>query len=439
MLRKCGCFRNGKERIPMKKLLVLAANPETSSAVMKATEMGVYTIVTDNNPNAYAKRYASKPANVNAVDVDALEALAREEQVDGVLLGVAEALMPTYAELCTRLNVPCFGTKEQFELLADKERFKRACRENGVPVVEEYPFDPAAGEAALRNIPLPVVVKPVDSSSSKGISVCKTFEELKEGIEKALEFSKSKRLLIEKYMTGEEVVIYYAFQNGEVSLLSMCDRYTNKDQKGVAQLPTSYIFPSKHLEKYRSEVDENVRNLFKNLGIQNGVMFIQSFIDEDGGVRFYEPGYRLNGAQEHYIIGATTGIDAKEMLINFALTGKMSDKRIADAADPRLNGHYACKLSPLVKLGKISKIVGLDKIAAMKEVVSVNPSYDEGDTVEGYGTLKQIICRFFVVADSSKDLQAALDRIFDCLDVLDEQGNSMMLRKFDTKVLDTYE
>ena len=414
-----------------KKVLILGANPETAGLVKKANELGLYTLVTDYDPNAYAKQFAAKPCNVNATDLEGLFQLANEEQVDGVVLGVAEALMPTYANLCTMLGKPCFGTQELFSLLVDKAKFKAICRQYDVPVVEEYPVSQTPTAEELQDIPLPVVVKPVDSCSSKGISVCKSFSELRTGIDKALSFSKSKQLLIEKYMTGREVVIYYVIQDGEASLVAMCDRYTNKEQHGVAQLPTAYIYPSRFLNKYQAEVDDKVKRMLSGIGVRNGVMFIQSFVDDDGGVRFYEPGYRLNGAQEHYLVSAATGIDGRELLLHYALTGKMSERRIAELAAPTFHGKYGCKLSPLVREGTIARLVGLEEIAKLPGVISVNPSYREGETVAGYGTLKQIVCRFFVLADTKEQLRECISQVTRRFDVLDENGASMLLTPFD--------
>lgn len=417
-----------------KKLLILGANPETAGLVKKANELGVYTIVTDYDPNAYAKQFASKALNINAIDLDDLHEYAVSNKIDGVLVGVAEALLPTYQKLCKKLGFPYYAEPDILELMTDKKQFKDICRKYDVPVVEEYHID-YTDESTFSQVKLPVVVKPVDSCSSKGISVCRTEDELKSGIEKALSFSKSKQLLIEKYMTGEEVIVYYTFQNGEPILTAMCDRYTNKEQEGVAQLPTSYIYPSRHLKKYMEETDAKVKKMFKGIGIQHGTTFIQSFVDEDGGIRFYEPGYRLNGAQEHYIVGAITGIDVKELMINFALTGKMSDEDLSKKANPMFP-KWGCKLSPLVKLGKIAKMDGLDEIAAMPEVVSVNPSYRIGETVTGIGTLKQIICRFFVVADTKQELREAIDKIYKIFIVEDENGSSMFLTFFDSGIID---
>lgn len=416
-----------------KKLFVLGANPETAGFVIKAREMGVFTIVTDYDPHACAKKYASKSYNIDAIDVEALYQMAVDEQVDGVMVGVAEALLPAYEQLCARLGVPCFGNMQLFDLLTDKSKFKSACREHGIPVVKEFSLSAEPSEDELAGISLPVVVKPVDNRSSRGISVCRTRQELGCGVKKALDCSKSKKIIVEKYMTGDEVVIYYIIQDGEPFLAGMCDRYTNKEQYGLAQLPTAYIFPSIYLQQYIRSTDENVKRMLRDIGVKNGTLFIQSFI-ENGEVRFYESGFRLNGAQEHYIVNAVSGIDAKELMVHFALTGKMSDEPLAAKAKPLFDG-FGCKLSPLVRAGTIKSIEGLDEIAKIPEVLSINPSYTAGDTVAAVGTLKQIVCRFFFVAGSKHRLSEIIDQIQHTLTVVDDEGRNMLLTLFDTSVI----
>lgn len=417
-----------------KKLLVLGANPETAGFVIKAREMDVFTIVTDYDSHAWAKKYASRSYDIDAVDLDALFKMAKAEQVDGVMVGVAEALLPAYAKLCARLGLPCFGNMQLFDLLTDKSKFKSACRQHDVPVVEEFELSADPSEDEVESIPLPVVVKPVDNRSSRGISVCRTTQEFVNGVKKALEYSKSKKLIVEKYMTGDEVVIYYIIQDGEPFLAGMCDRYTNKEQYGVAQLPTAYIFPSIHLRQYLGKTDEKVKQMLRDIGVQNGTLFIQSFID-NGEVRFYESGFRLNGAQEHYIVNAASRVDAKELMIHFALTGKMSDELLAAKAKPFLDG-FGCKLSPLVRVGNIKTISGLDEIAKIPEMLSINPSYSDGDTVTAVGTLKQIVCRFFFVAASKQRLSEIIDQIQHTLTVIDDAGENMLLTPFDVSIVE---
>ena len=412
----------------MKKILIMGANPETASLVMKAKAMGLMTYVADYDPTSYAKKFADVPVNIDASHVEDLIDYVKKEGIDGVLAGVSEALLPYYYEICKKLNYPCFATLEQFEVMISKDKFKNMCRKYQVPVVDEYDTDKTS------EVRLPVVVKPVDSCSSKGISVCKNKEELDAGIENALKYSKSGKFIIEKYMTGDEVVIYYVIQNGKAFLVGMCDRYTNKEQKGVAQLPTAYIYPSRYLDSYKKNTDEKVCNMLTKMGIKNGILFLQAFV-EDGNVKIYEPGFRLNGAQEHILLSELTGVDAKELLLNFAMTGKMSSYSVSKKAAPDLHGLWGCKLSPLVKPGRIKKIVGLDKIATMDGVISINPSYQEGDIVNGKGTLKQIICRFYIVADTKEELKERIDNLMFAFKVLDENDQDMFLTPFDTNIL----
>ena len=407
-----------------KKVLILGANPETTSLVLKAKEMGLYTIVTDYNPNAYAKAFADQAININAIDVDALISFARKEKVDAVLVGVAEALLPAYYEVCKGLNMPAYSDLETFEIMGRKDYFKQKCREFNVPTIREYERD---------NVTFPVVIKPVDSCSSKGIRICYTEEELTSAIDYALSFSKSGKYLIEEYMTGDEVISYYVMQDGNPIFVGMCDRYTYK-QKDLVQLPTSYIYPSRHIDSYMKNTDPGVKEMIKGLHLNNGSIFFQCFVDQDGIVRIYEPGYRLNGAQEHLIISRVSGIDAKELYINYALKGKVSDKDLAPLANPKPS-QISCKLSPLVRLGEISELQGLEEIQKLPDVVSINPSYRNGEIVEGEGTLKQIVCRFFIVSETKDDLVNTIRKIDELFHVLDQDGNDMIIGRFDPQII----
>ncbi|MDE7104357.1 MAG: ATP-grasp domain-containing protein [Ruminococcus sp.] len=413
----------------MKKLLIMGANPETISLICKAKDMGIKTYVTDYNKKTYAKKFADVPLNIDAMNIDAIVDYVRKENIDGVLVGVAEALMTSYCKVCAELEYPCFASLEQFEIMTAKNKFKDTCRKYGVPVVDEYSVDNP------DEIRYPVVVKPVDSSSSKGISICQNRAELDTAVEKALSFSPSKTILIEKYMGGLEVIMYYVIQNGEPSFVAMCDRYTSKEQEGITQLPSAYIFPSKHIERFKSEADEKVCNMLRGLNIENGVLFLQSFIDDDGSVRVYEPGFRLNGAQEHMIVSQITGIDAKELLINYALNGKMSDKKVSEMADPYFKGKWACKLSPLVKEGKIGRIEGVDAIRNMYGVISVNPNYEDGETVKGLGTQRQMAANIFIYADNRDELAERVDQVIKNFRVFDENDGNMLLKPFDIDII----
>ena len=174
--------------------------------------------------------------------------------------------------------------------------------------------------------------------------------------------------------------------------------------------------------------------MLKGMNVKNGVLFLQSFV-ENGSVYIYEPGFRLNGAQEHMIVSELTGIDAKELLINYAMNGKMSDKDMQKYADPYFHGMYACKLSPLVKEGVIGEIKGVEKIRRLNDVVGVNPNYENGDTVAGLGTQRQMAANIFIVAPTIELLKERVDAVIGNFLVTDKNGDNMLLMPFDTEII----
>lgn len=412
-----------------KKLLVLGNSVSSCEIIRIAQKLGAYTIATDYLEDSEFKKIANKSYSISTADIDELEKMAKKENISGVLAGASEFNIDCAIKLSERLGLPFYATQAQWDLLSNKELFKNLCRKYNVPVVEEYDFKNGLNDVDLNNIKYPVIIKPVDSCAGMGISVCKNKEELKKGYVEALNYSKSKRVIVERYMTGKEVVIYYTLQDGYISLSAMCDRYTFK-QNGVAPLPTAYIFPSKHLKTYQKYDDENVKNMFKSLGMKNGFLFLQAFV-EDGRVRIYEMGYRIAGAQGQNIISAVNGVDALEMLVRFALSGKMSGWDLKTQDNPNFT-KWACKLTPILKEGKIKSITGLEEVSKLPGVTKIVPVHEIGDEIDGIGTLKQLLTRIFFVADSLDELKEKINTIQQKIHVYDEDGKEMLIGAFNT-------
>lgn len=413
-----------------KKLLILGGVPAMIEVIERAHELGIKVFVTDYLEDSPAKKYADQSFLVSTTDVDAVVSLCKRANVDGIFTGNVDLLLPYYAQICEKAGLPCYGSLDLFQLMTDKRRFKDTCRQYGVPTIEEYSVE------QFDTIEYPVIVKPIDSSGSRGISVCGNKEELTAAIKKALEYSPSKQYIVEKYMTGDEVVLYYYCQDGEPVFACMCDRYTNSEQHGVAQLPTAYIFPSIHTNRHLAVTDRLIRNMLKKIGMQNGPLFLQAFI-HDGIPYLYEPGYRTNGAREQYIVSAISGVNSVDMLIHFALTGKMADAPIVDRLAPDLNGKFACKLSPLIRQGQVAHIEGLEEVRSVASVVKLVLNNQVGSIItdKKVGTLQQIAYRAFIVEDTLSQLKNTIDFIQNTIVYRDADGESMMLQPFDTDIL----
>ena len=406
-----------------KRLLVLGGMLISCEIVRKAQSMGITVGVADYNTveDSPGKQIADEHYEVSVIDVNAVVKLVKEAHFDGVLVGFNDMLLPYYAEICQKTGLPCYGTKEQFETFISKDKYKSLCRQFGVPTIEEF----CIGD---EHIKYPVLVKPVDSSGSRGITICHNYQELKEAYEVALSASNTKKVLIERYMDGHEVTVFWVFQDGEYYLAALGNRHVKKNQgDDVIPLPVGYTFPSIYLPKYRNEVEQNCKKMFSHLGIKDGMMFMQCKV-EDGTCYVYDIGYRLAGSLEYKILERVCGYNPMEMLIRFALTGQMGEPLLSQKATPEFPTP-AFNVSCLSGPGTIQTINGVEKVMAFPEVEDVVIAHQPGETIteQMRGLLAQITVRILGSVPSKENLLPIMTKIENTLHIVSKEGKNMML------------
>lgn len=415
-----------------KKLLILGGNPETIPLVEIANRMGIKTIVASARDTDPAKSYAWKKFTYKGLDTDAVIKIAREENVDGVLVGVADILVPMYCKVCEAMNLPCYASQKIVDVFAFKDVFKETCERYGVHGIPEYHLDAEMKREDLDKIKYPVMVKPVDNGGGVGMTVAYNEVELRKGVEVALENSHSKRFIVEKYMQCDDMGMYYTFKDGYCSASCIYDRYTTDEQPGLSRVCLGGTYPSKHLDEYFERMHPNAVKLFKEIGIKNGVLMLSGFY-EKGEFYVYDTGFRLQGEAPHLLMKAIHGFDQREMLIRFALTGSEGNVNLETDDDTKLRGKWAATLWFLLKQGKIAKIDGLEQWKTDVRVVDNIQRLHEGDTVlpEWIGNEKQVLTRMYIVCNSKIELAETLQYYMNAVKVYDEAGNNMLLKGFD--------
>lgn len=415
-----------------KKLLILGGNPETIPLVEIANDMGIQTIVSSLRPSDPAKKVAWKSYDVDGMDVPGLVALAKDEKVDGVLVGVADILVPAYCRVCAALGLPCYATQQIVDVFAFKDSFKATCERYGVHGIPEYYLDTDMKQEDIDKIKFPVMIKPVDNGGGVGMTVCYGPEDLKAGVEKALAASKKKRFIVEKYMQCDDMGMYYTFKDGYCSASCIYDRYTTDEQPGLSRVCLGGTYPSKHLDRYFERMHKNAVRLFHDIGIKNGVLMLSGFY-EDGEFYVYDTGFRLQGEAPHLLMKAIHGFDQRKMLIRFALTGSEGNLKLEEVDDTYLRGKWAATLWFLLKEGKIAKIEGIEEAEKDPKIVANIQRLYEGDIVvpEWIGNEKQVLTRMYLVCDSKQELADTLKHYQEIVKVYDENGKNMLLKGFD--------
>jgi len=421
-----------KSNLIGKKLLVMGGMQISCEIIKKAQEMGIWVGVADYFPKEKSpgKVIANQHYEISIIDVDAVVALIQREKYDGVLVGFNDMLLPYYAEICRKAKLPCYGTKEQFDILIDKKQYKKLCRQFNVPCIEEYSIDD-------DKIQYPVLVKPIDSSGSRGITICHNKSELDKAILLAKDLSKKREFLIERYMDGQEVTVFWLFQDGKYYLSGLANRHVKHNQGvDIIPLPVGYTFPSIYLPKYRLEIEDNCKKMFQYLGIKDGMLFMQCKV-EDGVCYVYDIGYRLTGSLEYKIIKEVSSCDPLEMMINFALTGKMSDKDLSKYIRPEYS-KPAFNVSCLCAPGTIKKIIGIDEVMCMKNVIDVVVSHYPGETITDSmkGLLAQITLRVLGTTDSKDDILRVMQKINNTIKIICEDDKNHLLAGIEQNDID---
>lgn len=417
-----------------KKLLFLGATSYACDFINLAKEQGVYTIVTDYYQDAPAKTIADKSYDVSTLDYDAVLQIAVENNVDAIAVGWSDINLTVARAICAKLDLPFYASEEQIAATLNKRSFKRLCTECGVPAVPEYSLDTDFKDDDLERIKYPVIVKPVDNGASKGVYICKDKNDLKEKYPKALAWSYCKDVIIERFMPNGMVFFYYTVQAGYISLSAMMDKYVQEELPHVIPHFTALVFPSKYLDGRHLDFHRKMCGMLERLKIQNGTLFLETYVDDDGKLYAGEMGYRPSGAREYLIISHENGVNSLQMYLNHAMTGTFSGWDIKTEDNPHFKHMYAI-LIVVLGSGTISKIEGIDEIVTSPGVIDFMQLRHIGDQIIAIGTANEYFARVYVTADCAGSLAGRIKHVQNLLKVLDENGNNMVLSGFDTGIL----
>lgn len=418
-----------------KRILFLGAVRALCDAVQTAKKMGMYTIVTDYLPNSPAKKYADKACMVSTTDVDAVVELCKKEKVDGVFTSFIDSMLPYARKVCDIMGLPFYASEEHIRLSLDKNFFKEKCIEYGVPVPKKYNINIVNGEICFENIDFPVIVKPIDSSGGRGIRICNGKEELKEAYEYAMSVSPGKNVLVEEYVTGDEVTATYTMKNGEISLSCFKDKLMSMDHENITSQADILITPSNHLSEYVEKVNDKVIGMLKGMKATDGTAFFQG-IASDKGIKFFEIGYRANGGHDYRHVAAENGINFMEMMLAHAVTGEMMGYELSQ--DNPFFKNYVLNMNIYAHGGIVGKIEGKEKVENIDNVIVAECMRFEGDEIIDNNTLAQRVFRVVIKDNDVERIKATIKKVQEVIKVTDVNGNNMLYKPFDVNRMNEY-
>ncbi len=416
-----------------KKIAILGGTRISCEIVRAAKAMGMHTCVIDYYPpeKSPAKQIADEHAQISVADIDEVAAFLKENGFDGVTTGYTDSILGFYADVCEAAGLPCYGTRSQFETFTDKSKWKKLCREHGVPTATEYDVD---GLLAMSGdeLPLPLFVKPADGSGSRGASVVRGADELGPAVEYASKFLKGGKVLAEDYLEGPEVTVFWLFIDGVYRVFLSGNRLVKNNQEGALPLPAGYSFPAAVTPYYIENIAPRVEEMLASQGVRDGMMFMQCIV-RDGVPFVYDTGYRLTGSLEQHITKHVAGYSPMDMLLRHAVTGRMSDDpAIWEKVNAGLKS-YAYNVSCLMEPGTLDHFEGLDALDDDPTVIKYVKAHVEGETLppEARGELRQITLRVLGAVQDACDLEPAMMRVQDAVRIVSDKGEDLKLPGLD--------
>jgi len=393
--------------------------------IAAAKEMGVYVIVADRDAHSPAKRFADLAVNISTDRLDELEKFCLAEGVDGIFTGFEDFNIHIAFALCQKLKLPFYATRQQLELITNKIHFKDVCRRYEVPVIQQYTLC-----EALEMGQYPYIVKPADSYGSRGITICRNADELRQGCKKAEKTSATQTAIIERFIENDYgVELFYTVVNGNIHLTVTADRYTVRNGETTVPLPVAEVFPSRHRDEIIRVLDRPIRHMIKGMHINTGLILIQALYDGKGEYFVYEMAYRFTGEQHYRLVERQHGIKLSTMMIKAAL-----GEDVSEYDTPLLNDD--CFFKPSINLavvlnpGKVERISGLEKVYRIDEVISYNLTHADGDVIAASGDYSHLLIRVNMVADHYENLCRAVDLVDEYINVTSETGEDMLSTHF---------
>lgn len=371
-------------------LLMLGGSDIQVHAIVRAIEMGVTVITCDDRPSNPGHALASASYDVSTTDAEAVLALARDLEVDGILAYASDPAALSAAFAADQLGLPG-DPLPAVRSAQDKLLLRAAQRAAGLPVPDFADGADADALGRLRSTsPGSWVVKPVDSSGSKGVIILPrqiVEQEAPSGqrapfasaLARAHAASRAGRVIVESFWgsvgrpLGADVLVV----DGTVQHAAFYDQFVTQEATGVG--PIGALAPSSAPRPRLDEARRQTQALVAELGLRSGVYNLEFRTDEAGVTCIIDLGARIGGNMLGSVHRLASGIDLVSASIDLAL-GRPTDVHCSPGVQQHA-GYFIVHGRTDGRLRNIARTSGLEALTA-EEIISAR----SGDRVRPYRT-----------------------------------------------------
>lgn len=321
-----------------KKLLLLGGLRYLIPVIKSAHEQGYYVITCDYLPDNIAHKYSDEYHNVSIIDKEAVLKLAQSLEIDGIMSFAVDPGVLTAAYVSEKMGLPSAGPYESVKILQNKHLFREFLEKNNfnVPKARSYSNIDEAIED-FDYFDLPVMVKPVDSAGSKGVTKVSKIEELKPALSHAKESSKSGLIIIEDYLESKGCPSDSdCFSvDGKFGIITFSNQRFDSNSPNP-YTPSAFSWPSSISEKNKIELKQELQRLIHLLDMKSSIYNIEVREATDGKAYIMEVSPRGGGNRLSEVIHYATGLD----LISYSIKAALGEN-IENIPELTYDGNWA--------------------------------------------------------------------------------------------------
>lgn len=389
----------------MKKILLLGGSAAQLVAIETAKRLGYYTVVCDYLPDNPGQHIADSFHLVSTTDKDAVLAVAREEQINGVVAYSSDPAAPTAAYVAAKMGLVGLDY-DVVRHFCEKNLFREFLKSHGFNVPQSValvaPYN--LNTAALAAFRYPLIVKPTDSSGSKGITVIADLSELEKALSYAREFSRNGTLIIEEFIQRDHPHVIEAeifAVDGKVVSWGLINSI--RDSSSNPLLPAAYTYPLQLPEKRVEIVKQEVSRLVAACGHASGAFNIEMIIDYDDRLFFLDAGPRNGGNMLPEFISMISGKDIVAATIETA----MGNCKVVDVSlDGREGGFWGLGVLHSAVAGKFTGVTYAPK--AKSCLVRENVQREVGAAIRPFERCNDLVGLAFFHFRSQADMDEVM-------------------------------
>lgn len=383
----------------MTSLVVLGAADGAVPTYQRAAKLGYRTICVDIQPGAPGVPFADEYLHISSrAPEQVAAALAGRTDIVGVLAPASDIALPSQRWLARHWGLPDPISEQAVLASADKSVFREVCERLGFPVYGAVAGSVATGlrEAALK-LRFPALVKPVDSTGSRGVVPCGEPGGLTAAIRAAIEHSPSGRVVVEEHVTGEHLTVEAVVSAGRVVFHAVSTRTLTAPPYFIT---AAQSLPAELPHETGRRLVTMLDKLCAELGYVSGPLNLDVVLAPDGELYFIEMGARTGGNGLAELIETMCGVDTLSASIALAVGEPV-------VVTPRAPRPVMLRVIAADRPGTLVAVHGVRQVTSLPEVVDLRLFAQPGDDVRPYTQAAHKVGYVVLSAATAEELRTA--------------------------------